>query len=162
MGKLSGKLKYVRVVCDGAIRLLGVLLVVAAALKAWQFLADHTPPDDLVEAFFRVFTVFEICFEVLIGLWLVSGLWKKWAVRVAILCFAVFFCITLYHVGAGSKTCGCFGPIEVAPLITLLAIDLPAIIVLAAFGLLPEPTPAATKPKEDTSESQPKPNPAIR
>jgi len=134
---LYGKSQF-RFLCAAAVKLLGVLLLVAAALKAWDLTHSHVPRTEVWEIAYNVFIIFQIGFEVFLGSWLISGLFKKLAVKVAILCFVVFFIVTMWKVVIGAKTCGCFGPIEVAPLVTLLAIDLPAIIILALFGLLPD------------------------
>lgn len=135
---MSRAVFYVRAVFGLAVRMLGVLLLVAAGLKAWDAARSHIPRAEVWELAYYVFTIFEIGFEVFLGAWLVSGLFKKLAVKAAILCFMIFFIVTMWKVGIGAKTCGCFGPVEVAPIVTLLAIDLPAIIILALFGLLPE------------------------
>jgi len=129
---------YIRFFCGAAVKLLGVLLLVAAALKAWDLTRSHIPRTEVWEIAYNVFIFCQIGFEVFLGSWLISGLFKKLAVKVAIICFVLFFIVTMWKVGIGSKTCGCFGPVEVAPLVTLLAIDLPAIIILALFGLLPD------------------------
>jgi hypothetical protein len=148
---------YIGIVCGAAVKLLGFLLLVAAALKAWDLARSHVPRTEVWEIAYNVFIICQIGFEVFLGAWLISGLFKKLAVKVAILCFVVFFIVTMWKVGIGAKTCGCFGPVEVAPLVTLLAVDLPAIIILALFGLLPEvtaSTPVALPAKEQSGDNQ--------
>ncbi len=47
--------------------------------------------------------------------------------------FRLFCCVTLYKGLTGAASCGCFGSLHVNPWITLLAIDLPAVISLNLF-----------------------------
>jgi len=48
-------------------------------------------------------------------------------------CFIVFSLVTLYKALSGADSCGCFGSVHVNPWITLLVIDLPAVVALAIF-----------------------------
>ncbi len=131
-------IRHVRVVCDVVIRLLGVLLIVAAILKGWQLVAEPPERDGFGGVVYIGFIIFQICFELLMGTWLISGVFKRLAVRVATVCFAIFFCVQIYNVWSGAEGCGCFGAVDVPPMVTLLAVDLPALIVLILFGVLPE------------------------
>lgn len=117
-----------------ALKLLGILLLVAAVLKGCQLFTESVADDDILT--YRVFMIFQVGFEVFLGIWLISGLFKKAVWRVALFCFVIFFCITLYKVIIDAESCGCFGVIQVKPWVTLFAIDMPAIIILAIFGAL--------------------------
>ncbi|HUT29914.1 MAG TPA: hypothetical protein VMX13_08990 [Sedimentisphaerales bacterium] len=48
----------------------------------------------------------------------------------ALACFSLFSFVTLYKGLTGAASCGCFGSVHVNPWITLLAIDIPAVIML--------------------------------
>jgi thiol-disulfide isomerase/thioredoxin len=72
-------------------------------------------------------------FELAMGIWLLSGVFKRLAWLAGLLCFGLFCCVTLYKGLTGAASCGCFGTVHVNPWITLLAIDLPAVIALSLF-----------------------------
>ncbi|UCG49940.1 MAG: hypothetical protein JSU94_09175 [Phycisphaerales bacterium] len=112
-------------------RLLGVLLLAAAVLKGWQLLAEPVANKDIWT--YRPLLVLMVEFELALGIWLLSGLFKKAAWLAALLCFSAFSIITLYKGLTGAESCGCFGTVHVNPWITLLAIDVPAVILLALF-----------------------------
>ena len=112
-------------------RLLGGLLLAAAVLKGWQLLAEPVANKDLWT--YRPFLVLTVEFELALGIWLLSGLLKKAAWLAALLCFSAFTIVTLYKGLTGAESCGCFGTVLVNPWITLLVIDVPAVILLAIF-----------------------------
>ena len=116
---------------DIVIKLLGGLLIVAAVLKGWQLLTEPVAGINIWSN--RAFLILTVEIELALGIWLVSGLFKKAAWLVGIFCFGFFSCLTLYKGISGDESCGCFGSVHVNPWITLFAVDIPAIIVLAAF-----------------------------
>jgi len=111
--------------------LLGVLLIIAAVLKGWQLLSEPIVDESIWTS--RPFLILTVEFELALGIWLLSGLFKKAAWLAAITCFGVFSLVTLYKGITGAESCGCFGKVHVNPWITLFAIDLPAVIALALF-----------------------------
>lgn len=113
------------------LRLLGALLVGAALLKGHELLTLPVANKDLWS--YRPFLVFQVEWELGLGLWLLSGLWKRRAWQVSLLCFGLFCGVTLYRALTGAASCGCFGRIQVDPWITLLAIDIPAMLLLWLF-----------------------------
>lgn len=112
-------------------KLLAIVLLTAAVLKGWQLLTEPVANNDIWSH--RPFLILTVEFELALGIWLLSGLFKKAAWLAAISCFSLFSVITLYKGLTGYVSCGCFGKVPVNPWITLFAIDLPAVIVLAVF-----------------------------
>ena len=113
------------------LKLLGLLLLTGAALKGWQLLTEPMANNDIWTN--RAFLIFTVEFEIALGIWLLSGLFKKVAWLATISCFSLFSFITLYKGLAGAESCGCFGSVHVNPWITFFAVDIPAVIALAVF-----------------------------
>lgn len=116
---------------DIVLKALGALLIVAGALKGWQLMTEPVANNSFWS--YRPFLILTVEFELALGIWLLSGLFKKAAWLAALLCFSVFSAITLYKAITGAASCGCFGSVEVNPWITLFVIDMPAVIALAVF-----------------------------
>ncbi|MHC4647203.1 MAG: hypothetical protein ACYTBJ_17055 [Planctomycetota bacterium] len=57
------------------LRLLGVLLLAAAVLKGWQLLTEPVADSDIWS--YRPFLVFQVEFELVLAVWLLSGVFKK-------------------------------------------------------------------------------------
>lgn len=98
--------------------LLGVLLIGAAALKAYELATGPTIRSSFLGS--RWFLTALVEFEIVLGVWLISGwAWKKcwWA---ALITFSGFGLITLYQAVAGYESCGCFGKLKVSPWYTLI------------------------------------------
>jgi thiol-disulfide isomerase/thioredoxin len=113
------------------LNLLGLLLLTAAAMKGWQLLVEPVANKDIFSN--RAFLIFAVEFELALGIWLISGLFRKAAWLAALLCFGLFSAITFYKAITGADSCGCFGSVHVNPWVTLFAIDIPAIITLIVF-----------------------------
>lgn len=110
-------------------RLLGVLLIAAAASKGYGSVVSVPSGDDLWDN--RWFVTGLISFEAALGWWLVLGVFPCATRRVAQVCFAIFCCVSLAGAVAGKKSCGCFGTAaEVSPLI-MAAFDAAACLALA-------------------------------
>lgn len=116
---------------DIVLKLLGILLLTSAVLKGWQLLTEPMVSNDIWTS--RGFLILTVELEIALGIWLLSGLFKKVAWLATISCFSLFSFITLYKGLSGAESCGCFGSVQVNPWITLLAIDIPAVIALAVF-----------------------------
>ena len=116
---------------DIVLKALGALLIVAGVLKGWQLLTEPIANNSIWT--WRPFMVLQVDFELALGIWLLSGLFKKAAWLAALLCFSVFSAIMLYKGLSGAESCGCFGSVHVNPWVTLFAIDLPALIALSIF-----------------------------
>ena len=62
-------------ISDIVIQLLGTLLLTAAALKGWQWLAEPVANSDIWS--YRPFLILTVEFELGLVIWLLSGLFKK-------------------------------------------------------------------------------------
>jgi hypothetical protein len=87
---------------------LGLLLVVAAALKVDQAIAE--PPAN------RWQVVLLVSVELLIGYWLVFGLYPRFTWFLSVTWFISLAAISLYQIAVGASQCGCFGRLAVSPL----------------------------------------------
>jgi hypothetical protein len=103
---------------------LGLLLLTAAILKGYELATGPVAEKDLLTS--RWFLILAVEFELVLGLSLISGLWKRTTWWVALACFVGFACISSYKVLLGEANCGCFGRILIDPRLAL-AIDLFAI-----------------------------------
>jgi thiol-disulfide isomerase/thioredoxin len=113
------------------LKALGLLLLTAAVLKGHELLTVPVANKDLWT--WRLFLIFQVEFELVLGIWLLSGVFKRLAWLAALTCFSLFCCVTLYKGLSGAASCGCFGRVHVNPWITLIAINLPAVIGLSFF-----------------------------
>jgi len=116
---------------DAVLRILGLLLLTAAVLKGHELLTVPVANRGLWT--WRPFLIFQAECELALGLWLLSGLFKRLAWLATLLCFGLFCCVTLYKSLTGAASCGCFGTVHVNPWLTLSAIDLPAVVALTLF-----------------------------
>ena len=112
-------------------KLLAMVLLAATVLKGRQLLTEPVLSSTVWSS--RPFLIFQVEFEIALGIWFLSALFKKAAWLTAVLCFSVFSLATLYKGLTGAASCGCFGQLHVNPWITLFAIDLPAVIALTVF-----------------------------
>jgi thiol-disulfide isomerase/thioredoxin len=113
------------------LKVLGLLLLTAAVLKGQELLTVPAANRDFWS--WRPFLIFQVEFELALGLWLLSGLFPRLAWLAALLCFGLFCGVTLYKGLTGAASCGCFGRVHVDPWVTLLAVDLPAVVALGLF-----------------------------
>lgn len=116
---------------DIVLKALGALLIIAGALKGWQLLTEPVANNSIWT--WRPFMVLQVDFELALGIWLLSGPFKKAAWLAAIVCFSLFSAVTLYKGISGAESCGCFGTVHVNPWLTLFAIDIPSVIALVVF-----------------------------
>ena len=150
--------------------LAGLLLIVAAGLKFYEMIETCVPSwDTKVQAVIATaqqageelpqwkstalgiwesyeFNLVQIPLEFALGVWLVSGLFRKAAWIAGTLAFFGFIFVTIGKWVTGADSCGCFGQIHVDPRITLFAMDIPIFLLLAIFRpkwykLLPPPWP---------------------
>jgi hypothetical protein len=111
----------------------GAILLLSAALKSWQYLQSPIPPYELQH--FPGLEPVLTTFETFLGLWLISGAMPMAARRVAIGCFSLFACYTLYEALAGKTDCGCFGQVHVSPWFTFV-LDVAIVLALMFFARL--------------------------
>jgi len=129
-GKGSGNMRR-HPAGDILLKALGLLLLTAAVLKGHELLTVPVANGGLW--MWRPFLIFQVEFELALGFWLLSGVFKRLAWLATLLCFGLFCCVTLYKALTGAASCGCFGTVHVNPWLTLLAIDLPAVVALTLF-----------------------------
>lgn len=94
-------------------RLLGGLLLLAAALKIHGLAVDPLSQDGLIFSPWLHIVIIET--ELLLGLWLFSRLAVKPAWFMAVCMFVLLTAISLYQVLTGQASCGCFGKVHVNP-----------------------------------------------
>ncbi len=127
--------------------LAGGLLIAAAVLKVHEVLTVYFPSwrEHGVWESWEFFLV-QIPVEFALGVWMVSGLFRKAAWLAGTIAYFGFIGVTLYKALIGAESCGCFGRVEVDPWITLFAVDVPFALLLVIFRpkglkLLPPPWP---------------------
>jgi len=120
-----------RTIDNIVMRLIAFLLMAAAILKGWQLLTEPAANRDIWS--YRPLLVLSVEFELGLGIWLLSGLFKRPAWLVSLVCFSLFSLVTFYKGITGAQSCGCFGKLPVNPWVTLFLIDLPAVTALAMF-----------------------------
>ena len=109
---------------------LGCILLAAAVLKGWQLATEPVANESIFTYRWSLMAQVEV--ELLLGLWLLSGLYRKQVWWSALAGFAFFSCVTLYKGLSGAASCGCFGKVEVSPWYTLV-LDLAAVAALLLF-----------------------------
>jgi thiol-disulfide isomerase/thioredoxin len=122
----------------------GMVLLAATALKIHQLLTEPIISKGFWESW--EFFLIQIPLELGLGIWLISGLFRKAGWLLGLIAFGGFIGVTLYKGLTGAESCGCFGMVKVNPWITLSAIDIPIFILLAIFRpkgekLFPPPWP---------------------
>ncbi len=117
----------------------GAVLLCAAAVNAWQF--TNSPASLAGLQGTPGFDPALVGFEIFLGLWLISGVLRAAARKVAVGCFSVFACYTFYEAISGKINCGCFGQVHVNPWFTFI-LDAAIVLALAVFarrvGKIPE------------------------
>jgi hypothetical protein len=94
----------------------GLTLLTAACLKAWQALFRPTSfalDTWLVSVRWIGIGLIEV--ELFVGLCLALNLWRRVTWGAAVLLFAAFAVVALAKIVAGESTCGCFGEIAISP-----------------------------------------------
>lgn len=91
----------------------GLVLLVAAGLKGYQLSTEPLLPMSGVDS--RWFLNCVVEFELLFGVWLLSGLARRWSTLAAVACFGFFACISIYKALSGAESCGCFGTLTINP-----------------------------------------------
>lgn len=109
---------------------LGLVLLVAAGLKAHQLATEPTAERELFSH--RGFLILWVEVEIVLGLWFLSRLARRASWLAAVLCFLAFGVFTLHRALAGETSCGCFGRIEINPWHTFV-FDLAALVALSLF-----------------------------
>lgn len=150
--------------------LAGLLLIAASVLKFQEMLSICVPSWDANAAYLMQtaekagrsmpvwkanllgfwesyeFLLIQIPLEFALGVWMVSGLFRKAAWIAGTLAYFGFIIVTLVKALIGLESCGCFGQVHVDPWLTLWMVDVPFFLLLAIFWprgckLLPPPWP---------------------
>jgi hypothetical protein len=109
-------------------RVLGVLLLAAAGLKAYGFGVDPVARTGIFSA--PAFQFFVILFEIGLGIWLLSGQQPLGSWLAVLLTFTAFATISFYQGWIGQASCGCLGKkVTVSPWI-MFGVDLTAVTAL--------------------------------
>lgn len=108
--------------------MLSFMLLTAAGLKAYALAAKPILGAGLFDSRWLLIGVVE--FEFFFGLWLLSGILPKPTWLVALGCFALFACASVYKAVLGYTDCACFGRVPVSPWY-MAAIDLTVVALLA-------------------------------
>jgi hypothetical protein len=87
------------------------VLFLASGLKAYELVTARAQPA-------HAWTVVQVAAEALLGAWLISRRGVRAAHAVATGCFGLFAAIALWKGVRGEATCGCFGPLRMAPMTT--------------------------------------------
>jgi len=127
-------------------RIAGIVLLVATALKIQQLLTEPIISKGFWESW--EFFLIQIPLELGLGIWLISGLFRKAGWLLGLIAFGGFIGVTLFKGLTGADSCGCFGMVKVNPWITLFVMDVPLFVLLAIFRpkgvkLFPPPWPKA-------------------
>ena len=109
---------------------LALILLVAAVLKAHQLATEPVANKDIFSYRWSLIAMVE--FELVLGIWLLSGLYKRLVWVLVTACLSLFSCVTFYKALSGEASCGCFGTVEVNPWYTLI-LDVSAVVALLIF-----------------------------
>jgi hypothetical protein len=88
-------------------RILGVLLLTAAALKLYGFGVDPVARSGIFSA--PAFQFLVVGFELVLGFWLISGINQPASWLVVLLTFVGFAGVSFYQGWIGQASCGCMG-----------------------------------------------------
>ena len=98
--------------------LLGIVLLTAALLKAWQLATGPVAGDGLLGS--RWSLALMVALELVFGLWLLAGIAPRATWLVALTCFSCFAVVSFAKALAGHTSCGCFGRVPVNPWYTVV------------------------------------------
>lgn len=105
-----------------------MLLIAAAGLKAWPLVTGQAVESQAAS----LGKLILIQGEILLALWMISGISAAWAFRVGMVFFAGAACVNLRSIWLGEVSCGCFGKVEVPPWVSLgiNAVAIAAMVIL--------------------------------
>jgi hypothetical protein len=109
---------------------LGAVLLISAILKMHQLFSGSASfvPHSIRS---KIFVAILIEVQILLSIWLFVGGFTRIRLITVALCFGIFALVSAYDAIRGMPTCGCFGNVEVPPLVTS-AFDLVAVVALFA------------------------------
>lgn len=135
---MAGRLPYRWVA-----RLLAVLLFLAAGLKIYGLRVEPIAAGGIFSAVEIQVALVE--FEIVLGIWLWSGVRPILSWLVALVTFSGFATVSAHLAWIGQSSCGCFGAVRVNP---LLALSLDGAILLALFLGRPDLTALRNNPRQ--------------
>ena len=103
--------------------LTGLILLISGSLKGVDLFNGITTHHLLLH-------LLELLAELVIGLWLIWGGTARTAAQITIAMFLVFTGVSAYRGLHGAASCGCFGPVQVNPWITV-TLDLFVILIMS-------------------------------
>jgi hypothetical protein len=109
-------------------RILGALLLTAAALKIWGFGVDPVARSGIFSS--PGFQFLVIGFELSLGVWLLSGKQPAGAWVIVLATFIAFSGVTFYQGMIGQASCGCAGRIVTINPWVAFTVDLAAVAAL--------------------------------
>jgi hypothetical protein len=109
---------------------LGLVILAAAALKTHELATRPAKNLNILSYRWSLALLVEV--QIVLGLWWLSGLYRRLAWLAALVCFTFFTGVTIYEGLAGYESCGCFGAVEVHPWYTLV-FDVCAVVALLVF-----------------------------
>ncbi|HEY4760094.1 MAG TPA: MauE/DoxX family redox-associated membrane protein, partial [Thermoguttaceae bacterium] len=116
---------------------LSLVLLAAAALKTNELATGPVLGSGFLDSRWLLIVIVE--FELLFGLWLLAGIYPEQTWAIALLCFGLFSCVSLFKALSGNASCGCFGSISINPWFTA-SFDLSVVLALLywrPWGLVP-------------------------
>jgi len=117
-------------------RALGLVLLLAAALKGYQLATAPLPATGLITSRWLLLGLTE--FEIAFGLWLWAGLYPRQTRWAALAWFAALLVVNLGLIASGESSCSCFGPLQVMP----WALALFHLLAIVTLWAVPVRTPA--------------------
>jgi len=116
----------------GAVRvLLGVVLLAASAAKGYELTTEPIVETGWLSARWLRIAVVEL--ELVLGLWLLTGLCPRQSWLAALGCFTVFLGVALLQASENKSSCCCFGRVLPTSPKIMLACDLAALIALVKW-----------------------------
>lgn len=109
--------------------LVGLFLIVVAGLKLYGLSVSAMPRTGILAS--PTIQSLVIGWELLLGVWLLSGIARTLSWRAAIVTFLSFTIVSGYYGIIGQVSCGCFGAVETSPWFTT-ALDFSIVSVLLA------------------------------
>jgi hypothetical protein len=124
--------------------LAGSLLVVAALAKGYARLVSPVVTQtnwwDV-----RWVQFFFIELELLLGLWLIVGVYQRVARNIAAACFLAFAGHNFWQVWQGESSCNCFGTLATVDPLMILVVDLVVVLMILSIQIRPDYTSRFTQ-----------------
>lgn len=119
---------------------LGLVLLAAGGLKAHEVVVEPAVGETFWGS--RWFLAGLVEFELLLGMWLISGWQASQARKVALATFSVFLVVAVYRAANGASSCACFGRLEVSSRFAVV-LDIGALVAISVW--IPGPRDTTTK-----------------